>query len=259
MHAQYQSIYFTFYTQKKCNRLSTDSMITVDSVSTAEGFDQFLEERLDVGDAVDVFIVNAENAKDIAQKGQFYDLSILDNFQSLSWWSMAIPVMARSLYPIYQAENRAELMEGLNSREVKIGDYMIEDFKMFEEFLEKGCYGDNLVMEEAVGFVDYLVSQREELLAQDTSGSLSPFHSTAAPETNAAWKQSILDLMEAGHQIPLEDMNLHFGYWNNTRKLCLAMVDGMSAEDAAEEYNRIQMAELRTYAEKTEGAEADDK
>lgn len=370
------------------NELHSNIKITVDSVSTADGFDHFLEERLDTDNAVDVFIVNAENVKNIAQKEQFYDLSGLGSFQSLTasareqavidgtaytiplkmavyvmdvnvsllkrnglavptnydeflnccqvlkehditpiainrWWAMSVPVMTRSLYPIYQAENRAEIIEELNSGELKIGDYMIDGFQMFEEFLEKGYYGENLTMDEvdaikantqdredflhakaafrfcyiedltvtemangdecmfvpipllpdgavtlpsisvrlcvnansphlkeAIDFVDYLVSQREILLADDAAGNLSPFHSTSSPETSAPWQQALLKMMDTGHQIPLEDMNLRFGYWDNTRKLCLAMVGGMSAEDAAREYNRIQTEELQTYMEK---------
>lgn len=369
------------------NAMHGNVKISVDSVSTADGFDDFLIERLGTDDAVDVFIVNAESVKDIARAGRFYDLSDLDSVHALAasakeqavisgttycvplkmaayvmdvnvsllerhglkvpenydeflhccevlkaagvtpiavsrWWAMAVPVMARSLYPIYQAENREELIQGLNSGRLKIGDYMIHGFEMLEDFLEKGYYGQGLTMdqvdaikantqdledfrsgkvafrfyamkelrateiengdtsisaaipvlphgaitlpsisdrlcvnansrhlEQAVDFVAYLVSQRAGLLAQDTSGSLSPFHSSAAPQPKEAWQQEILEIMEAGRQIPLEDMNLHFGCWDNTRKLCLAMVGGMSAEQAAQEYNRIQAEELEAYAE----------
>ena len=195
------------------NERHSNVQISVDSVSTADGFDLFLEERLDAGKAVDIFVVNAENVKEIARKKQFYDLSGLDSFQKLTksakeqamvdgtaytiplkmavyvmdvnvsllkrhglavpqdydsfvhccqvlkeqgvtpialnrWWSMAVPVMARSLYPVYQAPNQEELIEGLNRGELKIGDYMIDGFRMFEMFVEKGYYGEDLVMEE---------------------------------------------------------------------------------------------------------------
>lgn len=379
------------------NDLHRNIKINVDSVATIDEFDRFLEERLDLGAGVDAFIVNAETVKNIARKGQFYDLSALDKFQSLTasakeqavvdgtaytiplkmavyvmdvnvsllernglevpenydefmhccqvlkergitpiainrWWAMAVPVMARGLYPVYQAENREELIAGLNSGDLKIGDYMIDGFRMFEEFLDKGYYGGNLVMEEVdaikantqdredfynakaafrfcyieglnasepengdecmfvpipllpdggitlpsistrlcinasstnleetVDFVEYLVSQREEFLTRDASGSLSPFHSTATPKMEEPWQRNIQKMIDAGHQIPLEDMNLHFGYWDNTRKLCLAMVGGMSAEEAAEQYNRIQTEELRAYRDSSQGGGAGDR
>ena len=369
------------------NRRRDDVQISLDSASVADGFDRFLEERLDTPGAVDIFVVNAENVKDIARKGQFYDLSGLEAFQALTgsareqavvdgtayciplkmavyvlevnvsllerhglevpenydeflsccqtlkeagvtpialnrWWAMAVPVMARSLYPIYQAENREELIAGLNSGTLRIGDYMLGGFRMFEEFLHKGYYGEDLKMEEvdaikantrdkedflnaetafwfrpieelnatqmengdmclpvgipmlpdgaitlpsisvrlcanagspyleeSVDFVDYLASRRVELLAKDTGGSLSPFHGAAGAAPDDPWQQSVLEMLDAGGQIPLEDMNLHFGIWDNTRKLCLAMVGGMTAEEAAAEYNRIQTEELRAYAE----------
>lgn len=367
------------------NKQHSNIQITVDSASTADGFDQFLEERLDTKDAVDIFIVNAENVKNIAQKGQFYDLSGLDSFKELTesareqamvdgtaysiplkmavyvmgvnvsllkryglevpenyqsflhccqvlkehgvtpialnrWWAMAVPVMARSLYPIYQAENQRQLIDGLNKGDLKIGDYMIDGFRMFEEFLKNGYYGEGLTMEkvdgimantqdradfvsgktafrffpiealnaaemengdkaicmgipmlpdgvislpsisvrlcvnagsshleDSVKFVDYLASQRVELLSLDKSGSLSPFHREKGPETGHRWQQSVVNMLDEGHQIPLEDMNLHFGYWDNTRKLCLEMIGGMSAEEAAKEFNRIQMEQIEAY------------
>lgn len=369
------------------NELHGNIKITLDSVSTADGFNDFLMERLDTEDAVDVFVVNAENVKDIDRKGQFYDLSGLDAFQALTesareqavvdgttyciplkmaiyilevnvsmlerhglevpenyeeflnccrvlkeagvtpialnrWWAMAVPVMARSLYPIYRSESREELIEGLNSGTLNIGDYMLVGFRMFEEFLDKGYYGEDLNVEEVdaikantqdkedflnarvafrfrpiedlnatvmengdvcmpvgipmlpdgaitlpsisvrlsankgsshlqetLDFVDYLASRRVELLAEDKAGSLSPFLSGVSPEMEEPWQQSVLEMLDAGGQIPLEDMNLHFSIWDNTRKLCLSMVGGMSAEEAAEEYNRMQAEELRAYAE----------
>lgn len=305
------------------NDLHRNIKINVDSAATIDEFDRFLEERLDLGAGVDAFIVNAETVKNIARKGQFYDLSALDKFQSLTasakeqavvdgtaytiplkmavyvmdvnvsllernglevpenydefmhccqvlkergitpiainrWWAMAVPVMARGLYPVYQAENREELIAGLNSGDLKIGDYMIDGFRMFEEFLDKGYYGGSLVMEE-VDAIKANTQDREEFLTRDASGSLSPFHSTATPKMEEPWQRNIQKMIDAGHQIPLEDMNLHFGYWDNTRKLCLAMVGGMSAEEAAEQYNRIQTEELRAYRDSSQGGGAGDR
>lgn len=105
-------------------------------------------------------------------------------------------------------------------------------------------------LEDSIKFVDYLTSQREELLSSDTSGSLSPFKRPAETKAEVPWKQAVLELLDGGGQIPLEDMNLRFGCWDNTRQLCLKMIGGMSAEDAAKEFNRIQMEEIQAYEEK---------
>lgn len=245
------------------------------------------------------------------------------------WHAMAVPVMARGLYPIYQAENKKELIQGLNSGEIKIGDYMIDGFRMFEIFLKEGYYGENLVMEEVdmirantqdkedflngktafrffatnnlddiilenedkcvfvgipmlpdgvitlpsistrlcvnanstyldetIAFVNFMAEKRIEVIKQKAMNDLSPFHSTMADTKNSG-NQTVIDLMEAGHQIPIEDMNVHFGYWDNTRALCLAMVGGMTAEEAAAEFNRIQMEELQSYTDMKRGEKSE--
>lgn len=366
----------------------SDVQIAFEGVSTADGYDQFLLERLDTGSAVDIFIVNAESVKSIAQKGQFYDLSGLESFDLLTrsaqeqatvngiaytiplemavyvmnvnvsllernglevpqnyadfmaccrtlkaqgvtpialnrWWAMAVPVMARGLAPLYQAENRAQLIDELNRGEAKIGDYMLEGFAMFEQFLNEGCYGEELTAEQVdaikantqdaedfesgrvafrfvpisnlepttlengdkcvfagipmlaqgvitlpsiatrlcinanspnlettVSFADFLVTQRIDAISRQTATHLSPFHASTEVKADCPWARSVLGLLEADGQIPLEDMNLHFSYWDNTRALCLAMVDGMSAQEAAQEFNRIQQEELQAYGKK---------
>ncbi len=45
-------------------------------------------------------------------------------------------------------------------------------------------------------------------------------------------------------QVPIEDMSLHFTYWDTIRELCLKVIDGMTPEEAAEEYNQIQAAQI---------------
>ena len=63
------------------------------------------------------------------------------------WYAMTVPVMAKGLYKLYQSEHYGELVEGLNDGSVPIGDYMLEGFQMFEEFLDQGYYGDDLTRE----------------------------------------------------------------------------------------------------------------
>ena len=45
----------------------------------------------------------------------------------------------------------------------------------------------------------------------------------------------------------LEDMHLKFGSWDVVRELCLEMFNGMTAEEAAEEYNKIQLEQISGY------------
>ena len=39
-------------------------------------------------------------------------------------------------------------------------------------------------------------------------------------------------------------MSLSFTYWDTIRELCLKVIDGMTPEEAAEEYNQIQAAQI---------------
>ena len=64
---------------------------------------------------------------------------------------MTVPVMAKGLYRIYQSEDYEDIVKGLNDGTIKIGDYMLEGFQMFEMFLQKGYYGENLTKEYVDG------------------------------------------------------------------------------------------------------------
>ena len=61
--------------------------------------------------------------------------------------------------------------------------------------------------------------------------------------------QRLLPLVNREGQIPIEDMNLHFTYWDTTRTLCLEMIDGLSAQEAAEKYNAIQLEQIGKYGD----------
>lgn len=64
------------------------------------------------------------------------------------WYAMTVFAMARGLYPIYQDENKDEIIAGLNDGSIKISEYMLEGFRFFKELVDKGYYGDNLTVEE---------------------------------------------------------------------------------------------------------------
>ena len=238
------------------------------------------------------------------------------------WYGMTVPVMARGLYPLYQSGEYEKLAQGLNDGTILIGDYMIEGFKMFEEFLHKGYYGDNLTkdyvdgipacttdleafqnqkaafaflscgaekyfdnksplqyqaqgvpalpdgviclpsisdrlcvnanrehLEEALDVAEFMTNSVSGKLLTNGGGVLPSREGQEGSPMGAEHIEDLLYLTGQDGQIPIEDMNLHFTYWDTIRTLCLEMIDGMTAEEAAQEYNRIQLEQLDAYDE----------
>lgn len=195
------------------NEQSDTIEIRVSGLSTAEGYNEALINRLDTIKDVDLFIVNADTVKELEAKGYFYDLSEQPVYQELNdsarqqavvngtayclptkmtayglyvnvgllkeygleppqnaqeflqccktlkengitpiglnrWYSMTVFAMARGLYPIYQAENTEEIIEGLNDGSIKISEYILEGFRFFKELVNNGYYGDSLTAEK---------------------------------------------------------------------------------------------------------------
>lgn len=239
------------------------------------------------------------------------------------WYALTVPVMARGLYPIYQSENKNEIIKGLNSGEIKIGDYMLPGFQMFEEFIKNGYYGDvpdgetaNAIkagtsdfkdfaegrtaflfwaattkgpiaeldtemdyilqgipalpdgtislpsvasricvnadgknIDKAVDFLDYMTSEKVKKILNGGEVALPTLKDVDFKLPNEKMRKLYETAMLPG-QIPIEDMELNFTYWDTTRELCIAMFDGMSAKEAAEEYNKIQMEQIRAQEDK---------
>ncbi len=65
------------------NAENPDIHVALDSVATADGFNDFLEGRLDAGQGDDVFIVNADSVKSLYAKGHFYDMSTFSVFDQV--------------------------------------------------------------------------------------------------------------------------------------------------------------------------------
>lgn len=366
------------------NQVHTDVEVGYDGISVADGYNEYLLERLDSGQGDDVFEVNADMVKTLHSRGYFYDLSGIPAFSMLNdaakaqsmiggvayavplnmtaygmcvntdllaqfglkppenydewmhcckvlkengvtpfslnrWYALTVPVMARGLYPIYQSEEKEEIIKGLNSGEVKIGDYMLPGFEMFEEFIKNGYYGDvpdgaaaNAIkagtsdfqdfaegktaflfwaattkgpiaqlnpdmdyilqgipalpdgtvslpsvasricvnadgahIDEAVEFVTYITSEKVKRILNGGEVALPTLKDADFKLPNEKMRKLYETAMLPG-QIPIEDMELNFTYWDTTRELCIAMFDGMTAKEAAEEYNRIQMEQIRT-------------
>ena len=237
------------------------------------------------------------------------------------WCGMTVPVMAKGLYRIYQSEDYENIVKGLNDGSIKIGDYMLEGFQLFEMFLQKGYYGENLTkeyvdgipacttdmedfknqkvgfaffgcgvekyfgdemdmsayeaqgvpalpdgticipsiadrycvnaqsehLEEALEVLSYITEDGSSDILKDGGGALPTREGQKGEPIGAEQMKALKELSAQEGQIPIEDMNLHVTYWDTIRVLCLEMVDGMSAEEAAEEYNQIQMELIKEY------------
>lgn len=234
------------------------------------------------------------------------------------WYALTTYTMGVGLAPIYQAENKEEILAGLNDGSVKIGDYMVEGFRFFQELVQKGYYGDNITAEETdkikagaegiekfrngenvflasplgsekyiddvdngeiefvqTGFpvlsdgsvcipaagarlcvnakgkhakeayeaAEYLTTMKFQELARSDSGYPSAITGDKKKEIDERCSDLYEKSLEAG-QIPIEDMSLSFTYWDTIRELCLKVIDGMTPEEAAEEYNQIQAAQI---------------
>lgn len=367
------------------NAQSDDIEIRVSGLSTAEGYNEALINRLDHGKDLDVFAVNADTVKQLYAKGYFYDLSEQPVFQELNdsaqqqamidgmaycvptrltaygmyvnvgllrehglkpprnleeflhccqvlkengvtpiginrWYGMTVFAMARGLYPIYQAENSEEILSGLNDGSIKISEYMTEGFRFFKELVDKGYYGDSLTMEEVdaimanssdwenfrdqkTAFVVFPAGKEEDLekhapdmefimqgipVLPDDTISLPSIGARLCVNAKGAHVAESLEVLEyltahkrdelnggnssvmpifkqddfevhpkmqplyddtcSSGQIPIEDMSLCFDYWGTTRLLCLEIIGGATPEEAAAEYDRIQLEAVSANA-----------
>lgn len=355
--------------------------VTFEGISTADGFNEYLEQRLDAGEGNDVFILNADSVKPLYSKGYLYDLSSLPAFEKLNemtraqamvgdiaycipvdmtayamfvnldlleqygleppqdleefitccrtikagggtplslnrWFGLTVPAMANGLYKIYGAEDVEETLDKLNTGEAKIGDYMLEGFQLFQTAMEEGWYGDGLdgaavdalkagdrdlpdftagktafyfatigvvakvganvqcqvqgvpvpggtvtlpavvsrlsvnaeseCLEDALDFVSYITSGVYRKTVESGSSMLPIYDGVAFTLSDERLRPAYETYMGGG-QIPIEDMQLKFNYWDTVRELCIKMFDGMTAEEAAEEYNRIQAEQIAAF------------
>ena len=101
----------------------------------------------------------------------------------------------------------------------------------------------------------YLTDDMDAMLLTKGSCFLPSRRGQKGMPPNAEHIENLIDLVEQDGQIPIEDMNLHFTYWDTVRILCLEMIDGMSAEEAAQAYNRIQLEQLQAYERDRQAAQ----
>lgn len=366
------------------NAQHTGISVVFEGISTADGFNEYLEERLDAGKGDDIFIVNADMVKPLYHKGYFYNLSTMPAFEELNdatkeqaligefayclpvnmtaycmfvnqdvlnqyglrqpenleefrtccrtikkaggvpislnrWYALTVPAMANGLYKLYGADNVEEIRLGLNRGDIAIGNYMLEGFQVMEEFIREGWYGDGLnaaavdeiratvqdvpdfasgktafyfghlnamdmiekahpnanyalqgvpipggtvilpavetrlcvnahsaYLEEALDFLNYAASGQYEKAAGDGTGYL-PVYEEPEYTLSAERIRPVYELYLTGGKVPIEDMRLHFNYWDTIREICLTMFDGATAEEAAEAYTNRQMEQIPLY------------
>lgn len=361
-----------------------DVQVVFEGIATADGYNEYLEERLDAGKGDDIFIVNEDSVKPLYSKGYLYDMSSLPAFQKLDvnakeeaiigdtaycmpmdmtayamyvnldvleqyglkppesleefdvccrrmkeqggtpislsrWHATAVPTIANGLYRLYGSPDYKELIQKLNTGDILAGDYMLEGFQMFRKAMDEGWYGENLTakevdglragqqdipdfaagrtafyfgpleyipwvtetnpqvdfqvqgvpvpgktvlltsmvsrlcvnadsasLEDALDFVSYLSEEcyRESV---ESGEALLPVYGNADFVLNYEQMRPAYETYLSGGRIPAENMQLKFGCWDTVRELCLGMADGMTAREAADEYNKIQMEQIIRY------------
>lgn len=363
---------------------SHDVHVVFEGIATADGYNEYLEERLRTGKGDDIFVVNEDSVKTFAQEGYFYDLSSLKAFEKMNksardeavigdtvycipmnmtayalfvnkdvleqyelqppenleefnacctkikelggtplslsrWHATAVPTIANGLYKLYDDPDFQEQLERLNSGEEQIGGYMLEGFQIFQDMVEKGWYGDGVsgtdadglragerdIPDFASGETAFYFGPLEYIPAVDEANPQLDYHVQGIPVpegtallTTAVSRlcvnpdsESLEDAMEfvaylseeyykenmekrdiilpvyenaefilgdermrpayetylSGIRIPAEDMQLRFGSWDVVRELCIEMFDGMTAAEAAEKYNQIQLEQIAGY------------
>ncbi len=366
------------------NGENSGTRVVYEGISTADGFNKYLAQRLDTGQGDDIFIVNADMVKPLYHKGYFYDLSGLPAFQRMNestreqavigdiayclpvsmtayclfvnldvldryglqppkdleefrvccrtlkeagktpislnrGYALTVPAMAAGLYQVYSADNVEEIRQGLNSGDIHISDYMLEGFQSVEEFIREGWYGDGLDMatvnamkagdqdirdfidgktafyfghlnaismvekmnstlnyvvqgvpipggtvtlpaaltrlcvnanseylEETIDFINYITTEKYEEVSSSGNGLL-PIYSDAEYALNSERMRPAYETFITGGQIPIEDMQLQFTYWDTIRELGIAMFDGFTAEEAAAAYDLRQAEQIALY------------
>ncbi|RHB47358.1 extracellular solute-binding protein [Enterocloster aldenensis] len=94
-------------------------------------------------------------------------------------------------------------------------------------------------VKEALEVLEYLTTQKKNELNRG-QGGLMPVFRNEEFDLDPKLKPVYDDACSPG-QIPIEDMTLCFDYWGTIRSLCLNIIGGMTPEEAAAEYDRIQL------------------
>ena len=100
-------------------------------------------------------------------------------------------------------------------------------------------------LDAAIAIVEAL-GQTETLDSFAASlGKISSSQNATAPDIPQS--DSIIACVAGGGQIPNQDFRLHFNVWDTVRDLSQQVCRGMSAEEAAAEYDSRQQQEIAVY------------
>lgn len=77
-----------------------DVHVVFEGIATADGYNEYLEERLRTGKGDDVFIVNEDSVKAFSRNGYFYDLSSLETLERLNDSAREEAVIGDTVYCI---------------------------------------------------------------------------------------------------------------------------------------------------------------
>lgn len=94
-------------------------------------------------------------------------------------------------------------------------------------------------VKESLEVLEYLTIHKKDELNRGTGGILPVFKNEEF-DIDPNLKPIYEDACSPG-QIPIEDMTLCFDYWGTIRLLCLDIIGGATPEEAAAEYDRIQL------------------
>lgn len=97
-------------------------------------------------------------------------------------------------------------------------------------------------LDETLEFVEYFATHVRSVSQKNNFEYLPSFVDEVyvCPEV----LKGTYDTYSNSIQIPIEDMNLEFTYWDSIRIYCINMFDGATAADAAENYNALQREKI---------------
>ena len=105
---------------------------------------------------------------------------------------------------------------------------------------------DSKYLKETVDFVNYITSNKYKEVSSSGNGIL-PIYADAEYTLKSEKMRPAYETFIEGGQIPIEDMQLRFTYWDTVRDLSIKMFDGYTADEAVEEYDRIQVEQIAQY------------
>lgn len=160
------------------------------------------------------------------------------------WYAMTTFTIARGLYPIYQSEDKEKIIAGLNDGSIKIGDYMLEGFRLFETLVKNGYYGEGIT-KEGTDSIKAITKDIEDFAAGKTAFFVSVF----GKENLIDKKTSGIEFIEQG--LPVLD-NDTISMPAPATRLCVS-AKGEHVDEALEAAEYITYTKAEEFAKEGEG------